>query len=81
MKRLSAFLLALAALTLAQFDPVMADGYRHYRHHRVAYAEPGPDYAYGSACSVGWWQTLRYGHVRPQWGVRCLRGGRRRHID
>jgi hypothetical protein len=83
-KRLSAFLLALGALMLAQLDPVMADGYyRHYRHHaaRVAYAGPGPDYAYGGVCSEGWWQTLRYGHVRPQWGVRCLRGGRRRHID
>jgi hypothetical protein len=82
-KRLSAFLAVLAALTLAQLDPVMADGpYRYGRHSpRVAYAEPVPDYAYGGACSVGWWQTLRYGHVRPQWGVRCLRGGRRRHID
>ncbi len=82
MKRASAVLLALAALTLAQFDPVLADGfYRHYRHHaaRVAYA--APDMAYGNACSEGWWQTLRYGHVRPQWGVRCLRGARRPHID
>jgi hypothetical protein len=82
-KRLSAFLLALAALTLAQLDPVTADGPYRYGHHaaRVAYAGPGPDYAYGSICSEGWWQTLRYGHVRPQWGVRCLRGGRRRRID
>jgi hypothetical protein len=22
-------------------------------------------------CRVGWWQTLRAGHVRPLWGVRC----------
>jgi hypothetical protein len=78
-KRFLAFLLVLAALTLAAFDPGMADGYvRQYRHRhgvRVAYA--GPDLAYESACSVGWWQTLRYGHVRPQWGVRCF--GRRRY--
>ena len=42
MKRLSALLLALAALMLVQFDPVRADGYyRAYRHHgvRVAYAD------------------------------------------
>ncbi len=42
---------------------------------------PGPDYAYGGVCSEGWWQTLRYGHVRPQWGIRCLRGGRRHYLD
>jgi hypothetical protein len=78
-KRLAAFLMVLTTLTLAQFDPAMADGYyRHYRQ-RVAYA--GPDPAYGSACSEGWWQTLRYGHVRPQWGVRCVRFARRRHVD
>jgi hypothetical protein len=85
-KRLSAILLAvllaLAALTLAQLDPAMADGfYRQNPHHgdRVAYAAPDP--AYENACSVGWWQTLRYRHVRPQWGIRCLRPGRRRHVD
>lgn len=22
-------------------------------------------------CRTGWWQTLRSGHVRPQWGMRC----------
>jgi hypothetical protein len=81
-KRASAVLLALAALTLAQFDPVLADGFnRHYRHHAARVAYGAPDMAYDNACSEGWWQTLRYGHVRPQWGVRCLRGGRRRHID
>jgi hypothetical protein len=82
-KRLSAILLAillaLAALMPAQLDPAMADGfYRQYRH-RVAYA--APDAAYENICSAGWWQTLRYGHVRPQWGIRCLRPGRRGHVD
>ena len=74
MKRVLAFLLAFTALltvTLAQFEPARANGlYRHHRHHvRVAYAEP--DLTYDSRCSVGWWQTLRYGHVRPYWGIRC----------
>jgi hypothetical protein len=85
-KRLSAILLAillaLAALTLARLDPAMADGFnRQYRHHgdRGAYAAPDP--AYENVCSAGWWQTLRYGHVRPQWGIRCLRPGPRRHVD
>jgi hypothetical protein len=22
-------------------------------------------------CRTGWWQTLRYGHVRPHWGTLC----------
>jgi hypothetical protein len=77
-KRASAVLLAFTALTLARFDPVMADGF--YRQHRhPTYTEP--DLTYDSVCSVGWWQTLRYGHVRPYWGIRCLKVGRRRHID
>jgi hypothetical protein len=85
-KRLSAIALAIplvvAALTLAQLDPAVADGFfRQYRHHgdRVAYA--APDRAYENVCSAGWWQTLRYGHVRPQWGIRCLGPGRRGHVD
>jgi hypothetical protein len=73
-KRVWAFLLAFAALmmaTLARFEPAKADGFvHHHRHHvRVAYAEP--DVTYDSRCSVGWWQTLVYGHVRPYWGIRC----------
>jgi hypothetical protein len=75
--RLLVVLVVLTALT--QFDPVMADGYYRPYRHRVAYA--GPDPAYDGACSVGWWQTLRYGHVRPSWGVRCVRFARRRHFD
>jgi hypothetical protein len=23
-------------------------------------------------CRTGWWQTLRYGHVRPHWGTICF---------
>jgi hypothetical protein len=41
----------------------------HYGHRaRVAYFNYAPDY---SACRIGWWQTLRYGHVRPAWGEWC----------
>ena len=79
MKGFLAVLPVLTALIMAQFDPAMADGYYHPSRHRLAYA--GSDPASDGACSVGWWQTLRYGHVRPRWGVRCLRGGWRRHID
>ena len=79
MKRLLVFLLVLTALTVAHFDPVMADGYHRPYRYRVAYA--GLDPSYDGACSVGWWQTLRYGHVRPSWGVRCVRFARRRHFD
>jgi hypothetical protein len=73
MKRSAAFLLVLTALTLAPFDAVVADG------ARFAYA--GPALAHESACSLGWWQTLRYGHVRPVWGVRCMRYGQGRRVD
>jgi hypothetical protein len=57
---------------LAQIAPGVADGWdqqHHYRHHaHVAYVDYLPDY---SACRTGWWQTLRYGHVRPVWGTWC----------
>jgi len=49
-----------------------ADGrlhYRAYRHHApIAYIEAVP---YDGNCRIGWWQTLRYGHVRPRWGEWC----------
>ena len=54
MKRLSALLLAVAALMLAQFDPVRADGYyRPYRHHGVRVAYAGPDPAYDAPAARG----------------------------
>jgi len=73
-KQLSAFLLAFTAVmtvTLARSESAMADGlYRHHKHTlHVAYADP--DSKYDSTCSLGWWQTLRFGHVRPSWGIRC----------
>jgi hypothetical protein len=68
-KPLWAFPVVLAALVLVSSAPVRADGYdRPYR-----------PYAGYEGCSVGWWQTLRYGHVRPQWGVRCFGPTRRRY--
>jgi hypothetical protein len=72
-KRLWAFPVVLAALVLVSSALVRADGYdRPYR-------APAGYGAYEGACSVGWWQTLRYGHVRPQWGVRCFGPARRRY--
>jgi hypothetical protein len=71
--RLSAVPVVLAALVLVSSAPVRADGYdRPYR------PSAGYDAPYEGGCSVGWWQTLRYGHVRPQWGVRCFGPPRRR---
>jgi hypothetical protein len=68
-KQLCAFAVVLAALVLVSSGPGRADD-RPYR----PYAGP-----YDGACSVGWWQTLRYGHVRPQWGLRCFGPPRRRY--
>lgn len=64
----------VSALTLAilllRVVPGAADGWTHNHHYkdRVAYVEYAPDY---SACRTGWWQSLRYGHVRPHWGTWC----------
>jgi hypothetical protein len=76
-KRILTTAAAIWALTfvilLAQIAPGAADGcvrrdhYRH-RHSHVAYVEYVSNYG---ACRVGWWQTLRYGHVRPRWGTWC----------
>ena len=63
---LTCALLALVAVDLTAVDS-HADGLRirHKRYHyRVA------DFQYDH-CRLGWWQTLRFGHVRPYWGVRC----------
>jgi hypothetical protein len=69
----------LAALTLGQHDSVMADEiHRQHRHQPSHFAFADPDFRYWSSCGVGWWQTLRYGHVQPYWGVRCLKLGRSR---
>ena len=73
MKRASASLLALAALltvTLAQTEQALAGRYqRHYQHHvGVAYTD---ETRADRFCRVGWWQSLRFGQVRPYWAVRC----------
>lgn len=75
MKRVLTYLSAMAALTLAmlaaQVAPGAADGWayhRPYKHPHAAYVEAVPDYG---VCRVGWWQTVRYGHVRPQWAEYC----------
>jgi hypothetical protein len=41
--------------------------HHHHRHVRLREAEAYPQ------CYVGWWQTLRFGHVRPRWGTYCGR--------
>lgn len=69
MKRYLALTCALLALSLVDLAPANthADGLsiRHKRdHHRVADLDD-------NRCRLGWWQTLRFGHVRPSWGIRC----------
>ena len=70
MKRYLRPVAAVCALTLAilfaHVERGSADGwvrYHHTRHHpHVAHVE---SLAYYDGCRIGWWQTLRYGHVRP----------------
>ena len=65
--------LKLVALALAGLLPIgsafaadldVRPHHKRYRH--VASLEYPP-----SACRVGWWQTVRHGHVQPRWAVRC----------
>jgi hypothetical protein len=39
------------------------------RYHHTVYSDP-PTFS-NTSCHIGWWQTLRYGHVRPHWGTIC----------
>jgi|HubBroStandDraft_5_1064220.scaffolds.fasta_scaffold348863_2 hypothetical protein len=43
---------------------------RHHRHHNIQTAYLLPSDELGN-CRIGWWQTLRYGHVHPRWAVWC----------
>jgi hypothetical protein len=73
--RASGICALIFAVLFAYIEPGLAHGWLH-RHHckcytHVAYiadVEPAP---FSTACRVGWWQTLRYGHVRPRWGAWC----------
>jgi hypothetical protein len=56
---------AQAVLLFAHIAPATADGWPH--HHGKHHAHV----AYTDWCRVGWWQSLYYGHVRPQWEARC----------
>jgi hypothetical protein len=64
---LLAFAVLGASLTAT---PASAHHYRHgwSRLYHVAEAAVLEDYR---GCDAGWWQTLRFGHVRPYWGLRC----------
>jgi hypothetical protein len=39
------------------------------KYRRYAYIEATAPIS--APCRVGWWQTLRYGHVGPHWGTVC----------
>ena len=73
MKCASASLLALAAfltVTLAQTEPALAGRYQRFYKHHVSVGYTNETRA-DDFCRVGWWQSLRYGQVRPYWAVRC----------
>jgi hypothetical protein len=65
-------LFVVVCMLSVQTAPASADEWgrhHHYKYHRYA------QFAYANlvpgACRTGWWQTLRYGHVRPVWGTWC----------
>jgi hypothetical protein len=68
-----AFLMALALGIVVSSHAAGADRNASLRdskkHQRMAYLDAAPvNYEF---CQTGWWQTLRYGHVRPQWRTGC----------
>ncbi len=70
MRGISRLILALAALIVAtlQIGPVVAAiPHQHLNRRHIAYSEVATD---SYPCRLGWWQSFRYGHVRPQWGCR-----------
>jgi hypothetical protein len=59
----------LLFIDLANAADLDARGPYRHRYRRVASLE---QVSYTSSdCRVGWWQTLRSGHVRPRWGAIC----------
>jgi len=69
--KLKLFALALAGLfpigSALAADLDVRPHHKRYRHvaslEQVVYT-PGD-------CRIGWWQTVREGHVRPRWAMRC----------
>jgi hypothetical protein len=66
--------LAASALTIGVLDEAAGAG-RHIKtahwqkYRQVAHLDlPIPG---NIPCRTGWWQTLRYGHVRSHWGTVC----------
>lgn len=69
----TAVTLALAAGLLFSTVAGAADldlrRHHHKRYRQVAEVE---QIAYvPDACRVGWWQTVKFGHVQPRWAMRC----------
>jgi hypothetical protein len=72
--RLQVAFLTMLAVGIAHSDGASgagrdftADSRGKYQH--VAYVDSTT--SAGMPCRTGWWQTFRYGHVRPRWGTLC----------
>jgi hypothetical protein len=66
--------LAASALAIGVLDEAAGAGH----HLKMAYWQKYRQVAHVDSgipgtipCRTGWWQTLRYGHVRPHWGTVC----------
>jgi hypothetical protein len=59
-------------LLLAAGGTLQAHGWLHHHRHHLRHAHSAyADLYSADACRIGWWQTLRYGHIRPRWGAWC----------
>jgi hypothetical protein len=72
--RLHVALLAMLAVEIALSNNASSAERDFTAGHRSKYrhvADIEATMPAGTPCRTGWWQTLRYGHVRPHWGTLC----------
>jgi hypothetical protein len=65
-------LLATLAIGIALSNSASGAEWDSTSGHRSKYRRFA-DAEVTAPCRTGWWQTLRYGHVRPHWGTLCYR--------
>lgn len=63
---------AITIILAGNVAPADADGRRKSVRrppvNQISWNHHVPRYEY---CRVGWWQTLKYGKVRPRWAMLC----------
>ena len=75
--RVLAILIAVAFIVLGTADPACAGAGDKRKRVKQSHGAYHTSWVYRPSvynyCRVGWWQTLRYGKVRPRWAAFCRR--------